>query len=108
MEVMERVAFCLRLRQGAEEAYDRAHREVWPDLLVLLKKAGVSEYSIFRRDELVFLSMRVDNFDKTWDRIERDPVNTRWQQAMGEYFEPPEPLRSGERFHMMREIFYMK
>jgi L-rhamnose mutarotase len=108
MEIMERVAFCLRLRKGAGEAYDRAHREVWPEMLALLKNAGVSEYSIFRRDELLVLSMRVDNFDETWDRIERDPLNTRWQQTMAQYFEPMEPLRSAERFPMMHEIFYMK
>lgn len=104
---MERVAFCLRLRKDAGEAYDQAHREVWPEMLALLKRAGISEYSIFRRDELLILSMRVDNFDQTWNRIEQDPVNTRWQQAMAQYFEPMEPLQPGERFPMMREVFYM-
>ena len=105
---MERVAFCLRLRAGAGEAYDTAHREVWPKMLALLKNAGISDYSIFRRDELVVLSMRVDNFDAAWDRIEKDPINARWQQTMAQYFEPVGPLRPGERFPMMHEIFYMQ
>jgi L-rhamnose mutarotase len=74
---MERVAFCLRLRKGTGEAYDAAHKEVWPAMLALLKRAGVSEYSIFRRDELLVLSMQVENFDQAWDQIHRDPVNTR-------------------------------
>ena len=73
---MQRVAFLLRLRPGAEEAYDKAHEEVWPEMLALLKRAGISEYSIFRRDQLLVLSMHVDNFDETWARIEADPVNT--------------------------------
>lgn len=105
---MERVAFCLQLREGAGEAYDRAHQEVWPEILALLKAAGVSEYSIFRRDELVVLSMQVEDFDQTWDRIEQSPVNTRWQQAMMKFFMPMNTLCSGERFPMMHEIFYMK
>jgi L-rhamnose mutarotase len=104
---MERVAFCLRLKKGAGEAYDRAHREVWPEMLALLKRAGISEYSIFRREELLVLSMRVEDFDTTWDVIERDPVNTRWQEYMAQYFEPPESLAPGERFPMMREVFYL-
>jgi L-rhamnose mutarotase len=104
---MERVAFCLRLKKGAGEAYDKAHHEVWPEMLALLKRAGISEYSIFRREELVILSMRTEDFDKTWDAIELDPVNTHWQEFMAQYFEPLEPLASGERFPMMREIFYM-
>ena len=52
---MQRVAFLLRLRPGTEEAYDQAHKEVWPEMLALLKRAGISEYSIFRRDQLLFL-----------------------------------------------------
>lgn len=76
-------------------------------MLALLKRAGISEYSIFRHDELLVLSMRVDNFDQAWDRIEQDPVNARWQQAMAQYVEPMEPLQPGERFPMMREAFYM-
>jgi L-rhamnose mutarotase len=109
---MQRVAFLLRLRPGTEEAYDKAHGEVWPEMLALLKRAGISEYSIYRRDQLLILTMRVENFDETWARIEADPVNTRWQQAMAPYFAPPldpalDPLRPGERFPMLREVFYM-
>jgi len=53
------------------------------------------------------LSMHVENFDEVWARIEADPVNTRWQQAMAPYFAPLDPLRPGERLPMMREVFYM-
>ena len=104
---MQRVAFLLRLRPGTEEAYDEAHAAVWPEMLALLKRAGVSQYSIFRRDQLLILSMQVEDFDETWARIEADPVNTRWQQAMAPYFAPLDPLRRGERFPMMQEIFFM-
>ena len=105
---MQRVAFCLRLKPGTAEAYDKAHREVWPEMLALLKRAGISEYSIFRREEMLILSMRVEDFDATWDTIERDPINTRWQKEMAQYFEPLEPLAPGERFPMMREVFYLE
>jgi L-rhamnose mutarotase len=104
---MQRVAFCLRLKPGVGEAYDEAHREVWPEMLALLKRAGISEYSIFRRGELLVLTMHVEDFDATWDMIERDPVNTRWQKEMSQYFEPLESLAPGERFPMMREVFYL-
>ena len=104
---MPRVAFLLRLRPGMEEAYDEAHAAVWPEMLALLKRAGISEYSIFRRDQLLILTMRVEDFEETWARIEADPVNTRWQEAMAPYFAPLDPLRPGERFPMMREVFYM-
>jgi L-rhamnose mutarotase len=104
---MQRVAFLLRLRPGTEEAYDQAHAAVWPEMLALLKRAGISEYSIFRREQLLILTMQVEDFEETWARIEADPVNTRWQEAMAPYFAPVDPLRPGERFPMMREVFYM-
>lgn len=105
---MERVAFCLRLKPGAAEAYDKAHQQVWLEMLELLKSAGVSEYSIFRRDDVLFLFMKVENFNQTWDRIEQSPVNIRWQQEMAQFFAPMEALQPGERFPMMQEIFYMQ
>jgi L-rhamnose mutarotase len=105
---MQRVAFLLRLKPGAGPEYDAAHRQVWPEMLDLLKRSGVSEYSIFRRDELLFLTMKLDvDFETTWTKIESDPVNTRWQQAMSAYFAPPEGTRPGERFPMMQEVFYL-
>ena len=97
----------LRLRPGMGEAYDRSHEAVWPEMLALLKRSGVSEYSIFRRDEMLVLVMCVEDFDAAWARIEADPINTRWQQAMASYFEPVEGLRPGERFPMLREVFYL-
>lgn len=102
-----RVAFMLRLRPGMGEAYDKSHLEVWPEMLALLKRAGIEEYSIFRRDEMLILAMRVDNFDAVWDRIEADPINARWQKAMEPFFEPTTGLRPGERFPMLQEVFYL-
>lgn len=97
----------LRLRPGASAAYDEAHRGVWPEMLALLKRAGISEYSIYRRDELLILALRAEDFDATWSRIENDPVNLKWQQAMAPFFAPNEGLRPGERFPMLEEVFYL-
>ena len=102
-----RYAFMLRLRPGTEDAYVAAHRAVWPEMLSLLKEAGISEYSIYRRDDLLILALRADDFDATWSRIENHLVNLRWQATMAPYFAPMEGLRPGERFPMLEEVFYM-
>ena len=104
---MQRIAFLLRLREGTEEAYDAAHANVWPEMLALLKRSGISEYSIFRRDQLLFLTMHVENFEETWARIEADPVNTRWQQAMAPYFAPLDATAAGRAVpHDAGNIFH--
>jgi L-rhamnose mutarotase len=105
---VRRIAFLLRLKEGTGPEYDRSHAAVWPEMLALLKRAGISEYSIFRRDELLILSMRMeDDFDTVWNRIEADPVNTRWQKAMSAYFLPVQETRPGERFPFLQEVFYL-
>lgn len=39
-QTLKRFAFMLRLREGAAEAYERAHREVWPEMQDMLKTEG--------------------------------------------------------------------
>ncbi len=103
----KRYAFMLRIRPGAEQAYDAAHRAVWPEMLALLKSAGISEYSIYRRDDVLILTLRTKNFEAMWDHLDNHPVNLRWQAAMAPYFAPIEGLRPGERFPMLEEVFYL-
>jgi len=103
----KRYAFMLKLRPGVADAYEEAHRAVWPEMLALLKRAGISEYSIYRRDELLILALRTEDFEATWKHIENDPVNLRWQAAMAPYFAPVEEIRPGERFAMLEEVFYL-
>ena len=43
---MARFAFRLRIKPDAMEAYDEAHRHVWPELLAKLKQVGISDYSV--------------------------------------------------------------
>jgi L-rhamnose mutarotase len=105
---MPRYAYKLRIRADAIEEYEREHQRVWPELLAKLKEVGISEYSIFRRGQELVLSLRVDDFDKACDQLDRDPVNLRWQEFMSRLFEPVLEKQDGERFAMMKEVFYLK
>ncbi len=105
---MQRIAFRLRLRPGAIEEYERAHQNVWPELLAKLKEVGISDYSIFRRGLDLFLVMKVGDFEHAWGILDQDPTNLRWQKEMGRLFEPPTDLEPGERFAMMKEVFRLE
>jgi L-rhamnose mutarotase len=105
---MPRYAFRLRIKPDAIEEYELEHTRVWPEMLAKLKEVGISDYSIFRRDQDLFLFLRVDDFDRAWDELDRDPVNQRWQRFMSRLFEPPPGTRPGERFPMMKEVFYLE
>lgn len=105
---MRRVAFQLRLRPGTIEEYERAHQQVWPELLAKIKEVGISHYSIFRRGLDLFLVMNVADFERAWEILDKDPTNLRWQKEMSRFFEPITDLDPDERFAMMKEVFYME
>lgn len=105
---MARHAFRLRIREDRIRDYDEAHRCVWPELLQVLKDAGLGRYSIFRSGVDLFFYMEADDFERAWREIDRSPVNQRWQRQMAALFEPAVELAPGERFPMMREVFYLE
>jgi L-rhamnose mutarotase len=104
---MERIAFRLRLRADRVQEYEEAHRRVWPQLLQLLKDQGIAQYSIFRRGTDLFFYLHVADFERAWNEIQASQVDRRWQREMAPLFEPPTDLAPGERFPMMREVFYL-
>jgi len=106
--MMGRYAFNLRIKSDAIEEYEREHTRVWPELLAKLKSVGISDYSIFRRGQDLTLVLRVDDFEKAWDELDRDPVNQKWQVFMSRLFEPVPGIQPGERFAMLKEVFYLE
>ena len=105
---MPRYAFRLRIRPEAIEEYEVEHKRVWPELLAKLKAVGISDYSIFRRGQDLTLVLRCDDFEKAWDELDQDPVNQRWQVFMSRLFEPVPDQKPGERFAMLKEVFYLE
>jgi L-rhamnose mutarotase len=104
---MPRVAFRLKIKTGKEQEYEEAHRHVWPALLAKLKEVGISQYSIFRREQDLILVMQVADFDAAWRALDKDETNLKWQQEMAALFDSVPGLQPGERFAMMKEVFYL-
>jgi L-rhamnose mutarotase len=47
----KKFAFKMKLYPGFKEEYKKRHSEIWPELVILLKSAGVGNYSIFIDEE---------------------------------------------------------
>jgi len=48
---MAKIAFKMKLKPGFKEEYKKRHDEIWPELKMLLKENGVSDYTIFLDEE---------------------------------------------------------
>lgn len=44
---MQRYAWKALVKEGCLEEYTRRHREIWPEMLQVLKEAGICNYSIW-------------------------------------------------------------
>ena len=103
---MEKIAFKMRLNPGQKEEYKRRHDEIWPELLVLLKEAGISDYSIFLDDESeVLFGVLWRGIDHKMDDLPAHPVMQRWWAYMADIMETSptnEPIarRLSDLFHM--------
>ena len=104
---MQRIAFQLRIKADKIEEYDEAHRHVWPELLEELERFGITDYSIFRRGQQLFLYKHVPDFDQVTEHLAASGINQRWQQKMAPLFEPVPDLQPHEVFAMMHEVFFM-
>lgn len=81
----EKYAFKMKLNPGQAEEYKRRHDAIWPELVALLKDAGISDYSIHldRETNLLFAVLwRTD--DHRMDDLPNHPVMKRWWAHMAD------------------------
>ena len=79
----ERYAFRMRLNPGMKAEYEKRHDDVWPELVDLLHKAGVSDYSIWLDEETNLLfGVLTRTADHGMDALPLDPIMKRWWAHM--------------------------
>ena len=85
---MPKVAFKMKLKPGFEAEYEKRHDEIWPELSAELKKAGVSDYSIYLDPEtlILFAVQKVEDPLKT-NQLPQSPVVRKWWDYMSDIME---------------------
>ena len=85
---MQKHAFKMRLNPGREEEYRKRHDEIWPELVILLKEAGVSDYSIhldYETNILFAVLWRTDNH--SMDSLPTHEIMKKWWAHMADIME---------------------
>ena len=104
---MIRNAFKMKLKSGNVEEYKRRHDAIWPELVAALRKAGISDYSIYYDPETqtLFAIQKLTD-DNTTGALPQNPIVRKWWDYMNdgimEYNEKNEPVSIPltEVFHM--------
>lgn len=82
---MQKFAFRMQLNPGMEAEYRARHDAIWPELVVLLKEAGIEDYSIHLDSEtnaLFGVLWRRD--DHGMEDLPAHPVMQRWWAHMAD------------------------
>jgi len=103
---MQRVATYMVVKEGMEEEYRRRHANVWPEILVGIKRAGIRNYSIFMRGRELFSYFEVDDLEKAMALVRADPNNQRWQDYMAPLMEVSSGVKDGSTVYL-GEIFHL-
>jgi len=103
----KRLAFKMVLKEGQKAEYKKRHDEIWPELKMLLKEAGVSEYSIFLDEEtnMLFAFQNVDGNSGSQDLGQTEIVQ-KWWAYMADIMET-NPDNSPV-MTQLEEVFYLE
>ena len=82
---MQRHAFKMQLNPGMEAEYIRRHDAIWPELVTLLREAGISNYSIhLDRRTMTLFGYLERGEDHGLDDLPAHPVMRKWWAYMGD------------------------
>lgn len=106
---MKRYGMVIEIRPEKLAEYRRLHDAIWPEVVAILRQHGVSNYSIFLKDNLLFGYFEYHGNDYVADmkKVATAEVTRRWWKATAPCQEPLSTRAEGEWWAAMEEIFHM-
>ncbi len=105
---MQRVCFLLKVKKDRLAEYRRRHEHVWPEMCAALRETGWHNYSLFLGDDGLLIGyLETPDFQKALAGMAAKPINEKWQQEMGDFFEQLEGQRPDQAMFMPAEVFHL-
>ncbi|MDI3546449.1 MAG: L-rhamnose mutarotase [Halanaerobiales bacterium] len=84
---MKRVGFKLKLKAQKQEEYKKRHDEIWPEMLEVLDKAGIKNYSIWNIGTELFGYYEVEDLEYSNKVQAESEVVKKWNVYMEDLLE---------------------
>jgi len=103
---MKRLGFKMKIKPGCKDEYIRRHKEIWPELVTLLKKQGIRNYSIFLDEETgILFAYQEQSGEKSSQDLGSTEIVKRWWAFMQDIMETnpdnsPVSVAIDEVFHL--------
>ena len=107
---MKRYGMVLKVRPESFEEYKKYHAEVWPDVLDMIRKCNMRNYSIYHKDGYLFSYFEYtgDDFDADMAKMAADPKTQEWWAIMKPMQDPLSARAPEEWWANMEEVFHME
>jgi len=107
---MQRHCFALDLKDDPQliAAYEKAHQQVWPEILGSLKEAGILHAEIYRAANRLFMILETTDSFNAEQKAMSDRNNPRvveWETLMWTYQQSIPGSAPGEKWRLMSKIF---
>lgn len=106
---MKRFGQIIQLKPECVDEYVKQHAAVWPGVLAMIKACNIENYSIFKKDLVLFAYFEYlgNDFEGDMARMATDAETQRWWDVVKPLMEPIETRTKGEFWADMEEIFHL-
>ena len=106
---MQRHGSVIRVKPEKLEEYTRYHAAVWPEILDMITKCNIRNYSIYHKDGYLFSYFEYIGADFAADmaKMAADPKTQEWWAVMKPMQQPLDTRAEGEWWAEMDEVFHL-
>ena len=105
---MKRYGMVIGIKAEKIAEYKKLHAEPWPEVLEILRRHHVTNYSIFLHDNRLFgyLEYHGTDFATDMKKIGEHEATKRWWQHTDPCQQPLYSRKPGEWWALMEEVFH--
>ncbi len=105
---MERHGQLIGVKPEKLAEYRRYHAAVWPEVLDMIRRCNIRNYSIYHRDGQLFAYYEYvgDDYAADMARMAADPKTQEWWDIMMPMQQPVANRAEGEWWAEMEEVFH--
>ncbi|MDD3321922.1 MAG: L-rhamnose mutarotase [Paludibacter sp.] len=107
--IMKRFGQIIYLKPECANEYVKQHAAVWPGVLKMISDCNIQNYSIFKKDLVLFAYFEYvgTDFEGDMAKMASDSETQRWWDVVKPLMQPIETRNVGEFWADMEEIFYL-
>lgn len=105
---MQRFGEVIKVRPEKYEEYCRLHDNIWPEIVELLKKANLQNFTIFYRDGYLFKYFEYtgEDYESDMKMLNESEINRKWLSFTDPCQMPVDSAESGVWWAPMENIFH--